>query len=182
MNPRRGPRRSAACALCALSFAFAGCIGSSPPAAPVRWFDATPDAVAGRDPAVPVDVRVEAAAHVGREFLVRTAPRELVVDAQNGWLVDPRSIVAAAVERACGGGSSSGAVLRIEIERFELDVAVAPRVHVRVVVRGDGPSRVVEQVVDAADRTPESMAAAMAIAVARVAEDVASKLAPVETR
>lgn len=176
------PRRLAAGALGALWFTFAGCIGASPPAAPIRWFDATPDAVIARDPAVPVDVRVEAAAHVAREFLVRTAPRELAVDARNGWLADPRSIVAAAVERACGGGSSSGAILRIEIERFELDVAVAPRAHVRLVARGAGPSRVVDQVVDAADRSPEAMAAAMAIAVARAAEDVASKLSPVETR
>ncbi len=175
MNPLGG-------ALCVLLLAFAACIGASPPAAPVRWFDATPDVVTTRDPALPVDVRVEAAAHVAREFLVRTAPRELVVDAQNAWLADPRSIVAAAVERACGGGSSSGAILRIEIERFELDVAVAPRVHVRLVVRGTGPSRVVDQIVDAADRAPESMAAAMAIAVARAAEDVASKVSPVETR
>jgi ABC-type uncharacterized transport system auxiliary subunit len=160
---------------------FASCLSSSPPSPPVRWFDPRPAAVAAGAATRPaVDLRVTAAAHLGREFVVRTAPRELVFDNQHGWIDDPAQLVASAIgTRLDLGGRSdrsggSFRTLQVAVEAFELDVQAEPRAVVRLLVSWTGGRQELAVQEPAADRSPAAFATAMAVALARVARDVAA--------
>lgn len=159
-----------------LAIPLAGCISSSPPAPPVRFFDPTPDA-----PAPPVrsglSVRVDSPPHLGREFVVRVGPREVVFDARHSWIDEPRELVAAAIDRALGQSSAVEGLVRVGIELFEVDLQDGPRAHVRLLVHGPS-QKAIDESEPARDGTPESFAAAMSIALGRAAHGVAAALGP----
>lgn len=153
---------------CAL---LAACLSSSPPLPPVRWFDPVPRA-AGDAERPKVELRVYAPDHVGREFVVRVAPRELAFDERHGWIDEPAALVDAALETRLQS-SDGGEVVVVAVERFELDITNGPRAVVRLRVRCRGERQVVAADAAAADRSPEALADAMAQALASVADDVA---------
>lgn len=168
--------RSFALALSLLPVAFASCISSSPPAPPVRFFDPTPADVDTKDRPAAV-VRVDGPAHLAREFLVRTGPREVVFDPRHSWISEPRELVETAIARVTSRpAGDEKVVVRVAIETFELDVQNEPRAHVRLVVHGASTKTIDEQE-KAKDRTPESLAAAMAIALGRAANGVVAVIA-----
>ena len=155
-----------------LALALPACLSSSPPPPAVRYFDPTTHKEgAPQRPAVACDLRVTAASHLGREFVVRVAERELVFDGMNSWVADPRELVQAAVERLLGPSvrSPDARALAIDVEAFELDLQAAPQAHVRLAVQAAAGSRTIDLVVPAADRQPASFAAAMAAALDRAA-------------
>jgi hypothetical protein len=158
------------------TIAAASCLSSSPPAPPVRWFD--PSSAAAESPAtsgVPVDVRVTARPHLGREFLVRIGEHEIAIDDGNAWIAEPRELVATAIARRLPPGPApAGRSLAIEVEAFELDVRAEPRAVVRVNLRGLGLDQTLAARGPAGDRSPESLAASMATALEEIATDVAS--------
>lgn len=145
----------------------AGCISAAPPAPPVRWFDPLPARAAEAAARVPrCTVRVDTAPFLGREFVVRTGPREVALDGQHCWIAEPRQLVEVALADAMGGPADDR-VLHVVVERFELDVQGPPRAHVRLSVDGGAGRRIVEGWADAADRSPEAFAAAMSEALGR---------------
>jgi hypothetical protein len=143
---------------------LAGCLSSAPPLPPVRWFDPLPVAVAATAPLPQVDLRVTAVGHLGREFVVRTAPREVVFDGQHGWIDDPAQLVAAALEAKLDRRDGARLLL-VTVTAFELDVQHAPRAVVRLVVQREGERWDVDVQAPAADRSPAALAAAMAAAL-----------------
>ena len=150
-----------------------GCLSSAPPVGPVRWFDPLPPAPAERPAAASFAIRVSAAPHLGREFVVRTGPRELAFDAGHQWIAEPRVLVATALAQSCGGtvdGARGDRDLLVELEAFEFELLEAPVARVRLVVRGaDGAgARVAEATAVAAGRAPAQLAAAMAQALGDV--------------
>lgn len=160
-----------------LSASLASCISSSPPAPAVRFFDPTPAEVDSKE-RPRITVRVDSAPHLGREFVVRTGPREVVFDPRHSWISEPRQLVASAIERLTSPAPDQP-TLRIDVEAFEVDVQAAPRARVRLVVRASLP-KVIEEQEPAKDRTPESLAAAMAIALGRAANGVVAAVAVVK--
>lgn len=149
-----------------------GCLSSAPPAPPVRWFDPLPPAPEPRPAAAFGSVRVTAPPHLGREFVLRTGPRELLFDGQHQWTGEPRQLVATALARAYGGivdGPRGERDLLVELEAFEFELTEAPVARVRIVLVGTaaGP-RVVEVTAIAAGRAPAQLAAAMAQALGEV--------------
>lgn len=166
-----------------LLLALPACISTSSPPPPVRYFDpSTHKEGASPRPAVACDLRVTAASHLGREFVVRVAEREVVFDGMNSWVSDPRELVQAAVERLLGPSvrSPEARALAIDVEVFEFDVRAAPQAHVRLAVLAASGSRTIDIVVPAADRQPTSFAAAMASALDQAAVKVAElHVAPV---
>ncbi|MBX3464440.1 MAG: membrane integrity-associated transporter subunit PqiC [Planctomycetes bacterium] len=163
---RRGRRGAPAAALL-----LSACLSSAPPAPPVRWFDPLPPApTAGPRPEV--DLRVVAAPHLGREFVVRTAPREVVFDGQHGWIAEPAQLVASALgfRLATRAGAEP---LRIAVEAFELDVQAAPRAVVRLTATGRRGLRRIDAEAPAVDRSPAAFAAAMALALDQALDQVA---------
>lgn len=158
--------------LLAAGLLLAGCVSSAPPAPPVRYFDPLPEsgAVAARDGRFAL--RCVAAPHLGREFVVRTGPRELVFDAQHSWIAEPRDLVVAALERAKSRPAATAEVVEVHVAAFELDLTGAPRAHVRVLLRQSGnPAREIEAWAPVAGSEPEAYAAAMAEALGAVATD-----------
>jgi hypothetical protein len=139
------------------------CFAAGPALPPVRWFDPLPAAAADAGAVPRPNVRVVAAPHLGREFAVRVAARELAFDGQHQWIAEPRELVAAVVSPVLPAGSDAA----VYVEAFELDVTGPPRAHVRFVV---APSRVVDEWADAADRSPAAFAEAMAKALAQAAQ------------
>ena len=155
--------------------ALAACISSSPPAPAVRYFDPTPDAVAdAATNGARLAVRVECAAHLGREFVVRTGPREVVFDPQHSWIGEPRALVAAAIERTAGAAGAGESAVLVEVEVFELDLQAEPKAHVRLLVHDGDARRTIDESAVAANRSPEAFAAAMSQALGRAAAGVAS--------
>jgi len=156
-----------------LATTLAGCISSSPPAPPVRFFDPTPVDVDTKE-RPKVAVRVDAPSHLAREFVVRTGPHEVVFDARHSWVGEPRDLVEAAIARVTSrAGGDERTFVRVGIETFELDVQNGPRAHVRLVVHGASTTTIDEQE-QATDRSPEALAAAMAKALGRAATGVAA--------
>ena len=155
-----------------LALAVPACLSSSAPPPPVRYFDPSTHAEGPpQRPAVACDLRVTAASHLGREFVVRIAPREVVFDGLNSWVADPRELVQAAVERRLGPSvrSPEARAMAIDVEAFELDLQAGPQAHVRLQVRAAAGSRTIDLVVPASDRQPASFAAAMATALDQAA-------------
>lgn len=150
----------------------AACLSSSPPAPPVRWFDPLPAAAVAAPAPPPVDLRVAAASHLGREFVVRTAPREVVFDGQHGWIDAPAQLVAAALATQVDVRPGA-ARLSVTVATFELDLQQEPRAVVQVEVRDEVRRRAFRTEAPAADRSPASLAAAMAQALAQLAANVA---------
>ena len=151
------------------SAVLAGCLSSSPPLPPVRWFDPTPEWPADGAVAAPLDVRVEGMAASGREFVVRVGPHELAIDAQHQWFAEPRQLVGTVLARALAATPTSKASVTVELLAFELDVTAAPHAHVRVAFVGTRPNAlppVLDVVAPATDRSPTACAAAMAQALA----------------
>lgn len=149
----------------------AACLSSSPPLPPVRWFDPLPAAAADGGLGEPAAVRVTAAAHLGREFVVRVGPREVALDSQHQWIAEPRQLVATVVARALAGSAARDAALEVALDAFELDVTAAPRAHVRLVLgsaRPPGVPGVLDEWAPAADRSPPAFADAMARALVQV--------------
>lgn len=160
-------RRSLHAAALAGLWSLTGCLPSAAPLPPVRFFDPSPPPVgeAGTPP------RVTAAAHLGREIVVRVAAREVVFDREHQWIAEPRDLVAAVLARA--SGPEAAVVQHAALEAFELDLTEAPRAHVRIVLTdARGLVRVVDEWAPANDRSPAAAADAMAAALARVVERV----------
>lgn len=154
------PGRSAGWSACLL--VLAGCLGSAPPAPPVRWFDATPAGEA-RQAAVPL--RFRQAGTVGTDFVLRIGPRELLFDSEHRWAADPVRYL----ERSLLG-AVSGPPCEVELVTFEFDLQQAPTARVGVRYGVPGVMVVVERV--AAGRSAPELAEAMGGAL----EGVASQL------
>jgi len=149
---------------------LSGCLSSAPPAPPVRYFDPLPEAgvVAPREGRFAV--RCGAAPHLGREFVVRTGPRELVFDPRHSWIAEPRDLVAAVLERAISRSTATAEVVEVQVTAFEVDLTGAPRAHVKVLLRQLGkPVREIEAWAPVVGTEPEGYAAAMAKALGAVA-------------
>lgn len=162
-------------ALGVLAATGAACVSSAPPAPPVRWFDPLIGSAIAPSLAAGPKLRVTSAVHIGQEFAVRVAPRELAFDSEHRWFLTPAGMVAIALERALGRPSEAGAMVEVEVEAFELMVAPANSARISLFVRG--PSSVVtngsiDVVVGAADGSPEALAAAMASALDEVGRRV----------
>lgn len=163
-----------------LGVGLAGCISAGPPAPPVRWFDPMPEVGdadhTGAVGAAPGPLlRVDAPAHYGREFRIRIGSHEVVFDAEHSWVAAPAELVAEALARRLGrGGAVEARSVRVHVDAFELDLREEPRAHVRLVVSGVAGHQGFDASVLAASRTPESLAAAMGLALAEVAERVAA--------
>jgi hypothetical protein len=170
----------AAAALAGMLVAAGACLSSSPPAPPMRWFDPLSGAAeASARGGPPVDARVTAAQHLGREFLIRVGEHELAPDAQHAWIAEPRHLVAAALAQQLGAAGPDARRVTVDVEAFELDLREEPRAVVRLRMQ-DGPaSHVVTARVRAPDRSPEALAAAMAGALAQACRDIAGILAGV---
>ena len=155
---------------------FAACLSSAPPAPAVRFFDASPEARTPLVPERPVRLRFTGAPHLGREFAVRVAPRELVFDPLHSWIAEPRALVEAAF--ASPPGSAAGDVVEVHVAAFELDLSSKDAVaRVRLELRGAGRApQVIETTAPAPSREPEAVAAAMAQALGQAASAAAGKL------
>jgi hypothetical protein len=166
------------CALAVLvpGCVFAACLSSSPPAPAVRFFDATPEARATVAADHAVRLRFTGAPHLGREFAVRVAPRELVFDPLHSWIAEPVLLVEAAF--ASPPAAASGNVVEVHVAAFELDLSSVDAVaRVRLELRAAGrPPQVVEGTAPAPSRAPEAVAAAMAAALGQAAGAAAGKL------
>lgn len=151
---------------------LAGCFSASPPAPPVRYFDPLP-AQAERGEAVGTgSLRVVAAEHLGREFVVRTDARELVFDPLHSWIALPRALVEATLRRAPPVTGDGGAPLEVFVVAFELDLTHEPRAHVGIEVREPGlPMRRLDGWAPALGAEPGQMAAAMAVALSNLAQE-----------
>lgn len=161
--------RSLACATCVL---LAACFSSSGALPPVRWFDPLP-ARAADATADDVPVRVLAGPQYGREFVVRTGPHEIAIDAEHQWVAEPAQIVGAVLARALPAPEKPGTVVEAALELFELDVTGEPRARVRVVFGRARPADtppVIDVAVAAGDRSPVAFAAAMEKALVQVGE------------
>lgn len=172
--------RPAARALAAMvAFLSVGCLSSSPPAPPVRWFDPSSAAV-GLRLAVPWKLRVEAPPHLGREFALRTGVREYAFDGEHQWIATPTELVAAALQGAVAFPSYASEELLVRIERFELDVTATPRAVVVLRLFASAPLRTDEVHFEApaADRSPAALAAAMAAALGEATVRVRAALQP----
>lgn len=160
------------------SLFLGACLSSAPPAPPVRFFDPLPAASAAA-PNVPVQVaahawRITSAPHLGREFTVRTGPREVVFDPLHSWIATPRELV----EAALAGRSAvtpGGVVAELRITAFEIDLAETPRARVHLVLLVPGePRRDVEATAPSLANGPEDFALAMAAALATAVGEVAA--------
>jgi len=154
-------------AVFATGLVAAGCLSSAGALPPVRWFDplpATPQPSGDRGPLV------TAASHLGREFAVRIAERELAFDLQHQWIAEPRELVAMSL-------AGMPPADRVHVTAFELDVTVAPQAVVRVVVTANAGQepRVVTGTAPASDRSPAAFAAAMSQALAEVRKQLIAR-------
>ena len=167
------PIRLAPLAVIALGCALASCLSSSPPAPAVRFFDALPEqraVVSGRA----VRLRFTGAPHLGQQFAVRVAARELVFDPLHSWISAPTNLVEAAFEQAT---AAAGETIEVHVARFEIDLTGDPLARVRLELRAAGrATQVVEGTAPAPGREPEAVAAAMAVALGRAASAAVAKL------
>jgi hypothetical protein len=162
-------------AVLALGSLFAACLSSAPPAPTVRYFDALPEPGLAT-PARAVRLRFTGAPHLGREFAVRVAARELVFDPLHSWIAEPTALVEAAFAPAAGATAQSDLV-EVHVARFELDLSSEPVARVRLELRGAGRAvEVVEGTAPVPSREPEAVAAAMAKALGDAASAAAGKL------
>jgi hypothetical protein len=157
---------------------LAACISSTPPGPVVRYFDPLPavSANATGDAASVVAGfawRVSAAPHLGREYVVRTGPRELVFDPLHSWIATPRELVEAALASRSGMVGPQSKVAELRITAFEVDLTETPRAHVHfeLVVPGM-PRREVDASAPALGGGPEAVASAMAVALAVAVNEV----------
>lgn len=143
-----------------------GCLGSAPPAPPVRWFDATPTSEP-RPAAVPL--RFRQASTVGSDFVLRVGPRELVFDSEHRWAAEPVQFLARGLVGAAGGTPCE-----VELVTFEFDLQQAPTARVGVRYGTPGVLVVVERV--ASGRSAPELAEAMVAALEAVAGDLVARL------
>ena len=155
-----------------LGCSLAGCFSASPPAPSVRYFDPLPAQAERGGPLPEVALRVVAAEHLGREFVVRTDARELVFDPLHSWIAAPRALVEATLRRAAPWASAGSAPVEVLVVAFELDLAHEPRAHVGIEVREPGqPMRRLDGWAPALGAEPGQMAAAMAVALSALAQE-----------
>lgn len=176
------PLWSGSWCLAPFAVALVGCLSSSPPLPPVRWFDPLPAAPVDAAARPAATLRVTAGGHLGREFVVRTAPRELVFDERHGWIAEPAALVRGALERrldvALGPIPAADAVaVAVDVEAFELDLQQTPRAVVRLGVHVGAERSVVATTAEAASSAPGALAEAMAAALAEAAASVAARVA-----
>jgi hypothetical protein len=137
----------------------AACFSAGPPAPPVRWFDPVVGVAGG----AVVPVAFVTAPHLGREFVLRVAAHEVVVDAQHRWIAEPHQLLALAAGHTVPSDAASAALA--VVTRFELDLTAAPCARIRLELRrGDGTSPI-EVTAAAAGREPAALAAAMGEAI-----------------
>jgi len=154
---------------------LSACLSSAPPAAPVRFFDASPEQRAAVPTDRPLRLRFTAAPYLNQPFAVRIGPRELVFDPLHSWIAAPAVLVEAAFEYPPAG--PTGETIEVHVARFELDLVGESVARVRLELRAPGkPSRVVEGTCPAPVRDPEDVAAAMATALGRAASALAGEL------
>ncbi len=158
--------RSRSGAVVVLSLVFSACIASAPSLRAVRWFDPLPATSAGATTAGST-LRVTAAPHLAREFVVRISAREVAFDSEHQWIVEPRLLLATVLANVDVVGAKPDDHIEVSLEAFELDVTAAPRAHVRFVVQGVAAvaARTIDVYAPSADRSPEAFAAAMATAL-----------------
>lgn len=156
-----------------LGCCLAGCISASPPAPSVRYFDPLPAVAVGGDGLLSEgSLRVVAAEHLGREFVVRTDARELVFDPLHSWIAAPRALVEATLRRASPLAKGRGVPVEVLVVAFELDLTQSPKAHVGIEVQEPGqPVRRLDGWAPALGAEPAQMAAAMAVALAALAQE-----------
>jgi hypothetical protein len=144
----------------------------------VRYFDPTPSAAPS--PLLPWQLRVEAEPHLGLDFAVRVAERELTFDTEHRWLADPAAIVAAAIGARAGSAVAAGPewLATVRVERFELDLSGSPQARIRLSLQSQRKLRThaVDVAVAVADRSPAAFASGMAEALAKAAAAVGAAL------
>lgn len=151
---------------------LAGCFSAAPPAPSVRYFDPLPAQTEGSEVVAASSLRVVAAEHLGREFVVRTDARELVFDPLHSWIAAPRAMVEATLRRAAPLGVGRSAPVEVYVVAFELDLTQTPKAHVGIEVREPGqPMRRLDGWAPALGVEPAQMAAAMAVALAALAQE-----------
>ncbi len=157
---------------------LAACISSAPPAPAVRYFDPLPTTAPAATRTVSEGVagpvyRVTAAPHLGREFAVRTGPRELVFDPLHSWIAPPRELVEAALLARRGPIGPELGTAELRVTAFEIDLVEAPRARVHLVQLAPGQARRdVEATAPVVGSGPEDFAQAMAAALASAVADV----------
>ncbi len=152
--------------LSACLLALTGCLGSAPPAPPVRWFDAAP---AGEPRSAAVPLRFKQAGTVGSDFVLRIGPRELLFDGEHRWAAEPVRYLELGLVGALGGAPCD-----VELVTFEFDLQQAPTARVGVRYGTSGVMVVVESL--AAGRSAPELAQAMAEALSAMAEQLAARL------
>lgn len=169
---------------------LAGCLSQGPPAPPVRFFDplpvrdASPGDVGSNGAGAAAEARapgvaVFAGPRVRQEFVLRTAPRELVIDDQHRWIAPPERLVAEALERALAGtpaGDGDARAMRVHLSRFEFELFANPRAVVELQLAVPGRSVPCTGAADATASTPEALADAMARALAEAVDECARQL------
>ncbi|GAB4163820.1 MAG: hypothetical protein Fur0037_29260 [Planctomycetota bacterium] len=152
---------------CAL--ALAACIGSSPPAPPVRWFDCSPEFARSDAKAVIDRPAVRAAFRAETDFALRVGPHEIRLDPDHRWTEPPDRIAAAAIERAlyvdadCAVGRGRG--VDVTLLAFEFDLRTSPAAVVALTVPLNGRVGAIFARAPASSARPEDLAAAMASAL-----------------
>ncbi|MBL8756633.1 MAG: membrane integrity-associated transporter subunit PqiC [Planctomycetes bacterium] len=161
MNPIRG--------LVVLPLLCAACLSPQPAAPAARVFDPRPAMSPPKGKSGPL-VRVEAPAHLGVEFVLRTAADEVVFDGEHRWVMPPAELVVATLQRRLGAPpvprletAREALELHLVLDRFELDVAGEPKARIVVFARPSDGWRLEPITVEcpARDRSPEALAAAM---------------------
>lgn len=152
------------------------CVSLRSEAAPPRTFDPT----VGVEELQPMlDVRVErvtAAEWLTARFAVRTGTHEVVADAENLWVADPRAMVEESVRALLRGAGADSRRVQVHVGAFDLDLRSEPPAAVVVLdVDGAVNCRITERV-DAADRSPEALAAAMGKALQGGLRDLLQRL------
>jgi hypothetical protein len=123
-------------------------------------------------------VRVEAAAHLGLDFVLRVAPHEIVLDTEHRWLEAPAALVAATVTHALGPAPAIGLPglptvhdVHVALQQFEFDLTGEPKARLLAMVQNTGAGRRGPFAVEcrASSRAPEALAQAMAAALQALA-------------
>ncbi len=154
---------------------MAACLSPATAVPAVRVFDpraTTP----GRTEAGP-RLRVQAASHLGQEFVLRIAAHEVVLDTEHRWIEPPTALVEAALVHALGQAASlppaeaPATAVQVDVQSFEFDLTAAPKARLRANVQNGGMGRRGPFAVEkpAASRAPEELTKAMAAALAALA-------------
>ncbi len=153
---------------------LAGCLSAGPAAPPVRHFDPSPPAPPAGAASVEAVFRCRADASIGREFLLRVGPRELVFDAEHRWIAEPSQILESALAARATG---RGPVVDVQLQAFELDLVDGPRAVVRArLLHPDRGGHPVTAVAPAGDRGPAALAAAMAAALQQATDEIVARV------